>query len=234
MKSMIHALTLAGFVGSAAALGAGNVSGEVKFTGAKPKVEHIKMDADPVCKKEHTSPVAKGDVVVNGNGTLANVLVYLKDAKAPANMAKPAAMTFDQNGCMYKPHVFGLVTGQTLKIVNSDPTLHNVHALPKSNPSFNMGMATKGQTIEKSFTKPEMAIRIKCDVHGWMNAYTSVFDHPYFAVTDESGKFTIKDVPPGEYTIEAWHEKYGTKNAKVSVTDQGAKAPVDFAFGGQG
>jgi plastocyanin len=213
-----------------------NLAGKAVFKGKAPKTENIKMDADPVCKKANATPVAKGDVVVSGKGDLANVFVYVKEgAKKEAIPAdKPAPMTFDQAGCIYHPRVFGVRTGQAIKILNSDPTLHNVHAMPKVNPGFNMGMATKGQSIEKTFTKPETMVRVKCDVHGWMLAYVGVMDHPWFATTDANGSFSIANLPPGEYTLEAWHEKLGTKTAKVTVTEAGASAPVEFAFGGQG
>ncbi len=215
------------------AIGA-NLTGKAVFKGTAPKAENIKMDADNVCKKAHTAPVPKGDVVVSSKGELANVFIYVKEGvkKESIPADKPAAITFDQHGCMYTPHVFGVRVGQGIKILNSDPTLHNVHALPKSNAGFNMGMATKGQTIEKSFTKPETMVRIKCDVHGWMTAYVGVLDHPYFGVSDANGGFSIANLPAGEYTLEAWHEKLGTKTAKVTVTDAGASAPVEFTFGG--
>lgn len=231
MKHMNVAALLVAF--ALPAIGA-NLSGKTVFKGKAAKAEVVKMDADPVCKKAHTSPVPKGDVVVSGKGELANVFVYVKEGvkKESIPADKPAALTFDQNGCMYTPHVFGVRTNQAIKILNSDTTLHNVHAMPKSNAGFNMGMATKGQTIEKTFTKPETMVRIKCDVHGWMTAYVGVVDHPYFGVSDGNGGFTIANLPPGEYTLEAIHEKLGTKTAKVTVTDAGASAPVEFAFGG--
>lgn len=211
-----------------------DLAGKAVFKGTAPKAENVKMDADAVCKKAHATPVPKGDVVVSAKGELANVFVYVKEGvkKESIPADKPAPITFDQTGCMYVPRIFGVRTGQAIKILNSDPTLHNVHAMPKTNPGFNMGMATKGQTIDKTFTKPETMVRIKCDVHGWMSAYVGVLDHPYFGVTNTSGGFSIANLPPGEYTLEAWHEKLGTKTAKVTVTATGAAAPVEFAFGG--
>jgi plastocyanin len=190
------------------------------------------MAADPVCLKEtKAAPVYKEDVVVNTNKTLANVFVYVKEGVKPGSAPAPTeAVTFDQRTCHYVPHVFGIRVNQTLKIVNSDPTLHNVHALPKSSAPFNSGMPTQGQSIEKKFGKPEQMVKIKCDVHGWMHAYAGVMDHPYFAVTDANGNFTIKDLPPGEYTLEAWHEKLGTKTAKLSVAATDSAKSVDFNF----
>lgn len=205
------------------------VTGKVNFKGTAPKAEAIKMNADPVCVKENAGKtVTKGDVIVNTNGTLANVFVYVKDGVKNAPAAPATPVTFDQAGCMYKPRVFGVRANQTLKIVNSDPTLHNVHSLPKANTGFNMGMSVKGQTIEKKFAKPEMGVRIKCDVHGWMTATAHVMDHPFFAVTDTTGNFSIADLPAGEYTLEAWHEKLGSTTQKVTVKE-GANT-VDFTF----
>jgi hypothetical protein len=207
----------------------GNVTGKVNFGGTAPKAAPIKMNADPKCAKENAGKTVLNDaVVVNSNKTLANVFVYVKDGvkNAPAGDLSP--VTFDQKGCIYKPHVLGLRVNQPVKILNSDPTMHNVHALPKGNAGFNNAMPTQGSVIEKKFAKPETSIRVKCDVHTWMNAFFHVVDHPYFAVTDDKGAFTIKDLPAGEYTLEAIHEKLGAKTAKVNVTATGASQ--DFSF----
>lgn len=205
---------------------AGDVSGSVKFEGAPPKGTPLRMDADKVCKAAHKAPVRSEEVVVNANGTLKNVLVYLKDAKKGSPPAKK--VTFDQRGCVYIPHVLGIQTGQELEIVNSDPTLHNVHSLSKINPSFNVGQPKMGMKLTKKFDKPEV-FKVKCEVHPWMGAYIGVFDHPYFTVTDDNGSFTIAKVPAGEYTIEVWHEKYGTQSSKVKV-DAAGKVTSDFKF----
>ena len=210
---------------------AGSLTGSVHFTKPAPKAAEIKMAADPVCAKENAGKkVMDESVVVNGNKTLANVFVYVKEGMKKEGI--PAAPTtpvkFDQNGCRYTPHVVGVRVGQPFQIINSDAVLHNVHSMAKTNAPFNMGMATKGQTLDKKFTKPETMVKIKCDVHGWMNAYVGVLDHPYFAVTDAQGSFNIEGLPAGEYTIEAWHEKLGTKTEKVKVAD--AVGKVDFSF----
>lgn len=208
-----------------------DLSGKVSFKGAAPKNDAVKMSADPKCVASNTGKkVLKDDVAVSKGGGLANVFVYVKTGVTNPPAAPTTAVEFDQRGCMYVPRVFGVRAGQPIKIINSDPTLHNVHALPKSNPGFNMGMATKGQVIEKKFTKPEMGLKIKCDVHSWMAAYANVMDHPYFAVTDAEGAFNIPGLPAGEYTVEAWHEKLGTQTAKLNVAATGGKQ--DFTFGG--
>lgn len=205
---------------------AGDVSGSVKFEGAPPKSIPLRMDADKICKAAHKVPVKGEEVVVNTNGMLKNVLVYLKDAKKSDAPAKK--VTFDQKGCVYSPHVLGIQTGQELEIVNSDPTLHNVHSLSKANPSFNVAQPKQGMKLMKKFDKPEV-FKVKCEVHTWMGAYIGVFNHPYFAVTDDNGSFTIPKVPAGDYTIEAWHEKFGVQSAKVKV-DAAGKATAAFTF----
>ncbi len=208
----------------------GAVTGKIEFKGKAPKMAAIKMNADPVCMKAHATPFLAQDVVVNSNNTLANVFVFVKEGVKNAPTTPPAAVTFDQNGCVYHPHVMGLQVNQTFKILNSDPTLHNVHAMPKVNTGFNMGMATKGQSIEKKFTKPEQMVKVKCDVHGWMNAWIGVVEHPFFAVSDTTGAYKIENLPAGEYTLSAWHEKFGTQTAKLTVGADGTAKPVDFTF----
>lgn len=212
-----------------------NLTGKISYSGKAPKVEMIKMNADPGCQKANAGAnVKKEDIVVNPNNTLANVFVYVKEGVKKENVppvsSEPAVL--DQKGCTYKPHVVGVRVGQPLKILNSDPFMHNVHGLGKANPPFNAAMPSdKTPAIEKKFSKVETMMKVKCDVHGWMNTYVGVLDHPYFAVSDSSGNFTIPGLPPGDYTLEAWHEKLGTKTEKVSVKD-GAQT-VEIAFGGQ-
>lgn len=231
MRNILHLAVVFGLVTSGFAFGA-SVTGKVNFTGAAPKAAPVKMSADPVCVKENAGKTVLSEtVVVNSNKTLANVFVYVKEGYKGTPPAAPTEpVTFDQKGCHYTPHVFGIRVGQPLKILNSDPTLHNVNAQAKVNSKFNAGMPTKGQVIEKKFTKPEVLVKFKCDVHGWMNAFAGVVDHPFFAVTDTSGAYTIKDLPAGEYTVEAVHEKLGTKTEKITVTDAGTAKPADFTF----
>ena len=206
---------------------AGNVEGVVAFDGVAPKNEPIKMNADPVCVKENTTPQQQETYMV-ADGKLANVFVYVKDGLGNYSYDAPAgAVTIDQKGCRYHPHVLALRIGQKLEIVNDDPTLHNIHALPKSNQEFNTGQPIQGMKTEHVFTAKEIMVPFKCDVHGWMNAYLAVMDHPYYAVTGADGKFSLKGLPPGTYTVEAWHEKAGTQTAQVTI---GAKETKEANF----
>jgi plastocyanin len=208
---------------------AGDVGGKVSFDGTAPKGARLKMNADPVCMKAHKEPVVGEEVVVNKNGTLKNVLVYVKDGLGSKKFDTPKEQVeFDQLGCVYTPHVLGIQTGQELVVINSDPTLHNVHSLSKANPAFNVAQPKKGMRLTKKFDKPE-TFKVKCEVHTWMGAWISVFSHPYFAVTGNDGTFQLKKLPPGEYTVEAWHEKYGTQTTKVKVAATGSQS-VDFRF----
>lgn len=215
----------------AVATGGATVTGHVTLAGAAPAMGTIRMDADNYCKSAHTSAVTAEDVVAN-NGNLQWVMVFVKSGLPAGNTyAVPTdPVMLDQQGCMYSPHVFGVRTGQKVKIVNSDATLHNIHPLPVVNTPFNIGMPLKGMSQEKTFDKAELPpFHIKCDVHKWMSAYCAVFDHPFFAVTDKDGNFKISGLPAGTYTIEAWQEKLGTQDQSVTVTGTDSKT-ADFSF----
>jgi len=208
---------------------AGTVKGVVTLDGTAPKNEAIKMNADPVCVRENKTPQFQETYVVGSDGkSLGNVFVYVKDGlgnyvyDTPTTPAK-----IDQKECRYHPHVFGMRVGQPLEIINSDPTLHNIHAMPKANSEFNNGQPIQGMKMTHTFDKKEVMVPFKCDVHGWMNAYVGVLPHPYFAVTKDDGKFELKDLPPGTYTIEAWHEKLGPMTQSVTL---GAKETKQITF----
>jgi plastocyanin len=210
---------------------AGDVKGAVTVDGAVPKNEPIKMNADPVCVRENKSPQFQETYMVGSDGkSLENVFVYVKDGLGNYQYDPPSGPAqIDQKECRYHPHVFGMRVGQTLEIVNSDPTLHNIHALPKGNQEFNTGQPIQGMKTTHTFTAKEVMVPFKCDVHGWMNAYVGVLDHPYYAVTDKDGKFELKGLPPGTYTIEAWHEKLGTTTQSVTLGPKDSKE-VNFTF----
>jgi plastocyanin len=209
----------------------GSIKGAVAFAGGTDPDTALKMDADPVCAGLHSAPV-ESQTVAGAAGQLANVLVYIK-TPGVTGKAPSTPVTLKQEGCIYHPHVAAVVVGQPLKVVNGDPTLHNVHALAKTNTEFNQAQPFQNMELDKTFDKPEMAISIKCDVHPWMQSYLSVLPHPYFAVTGEDGSFTIEGVPAGTYEVEAWHESLGTQTGQATVTAGGA-ADLAFSFGAAG
>ena len=208
---------------------AATLSGKIIFQGAAPAAQPIKIDADPKCKILHPSGLSSDQVIVNPDGSLKNVFVYVKKGLEGKTFETPKTpVVFDQHGCQYSPKIFGIQTNQTLEIVNSDDTLHNVHSLPKNSPQFNLGMPIKGMKLKKTFTKPEVMVKIKCEVHPWMSAYAGVLDHPFFAVTGDDGSFEIKDLPPGQYVIEAWHEKFGAQEQPLTVADTAQTCAFEF------
>jgi len=212
--------------------GSATVSGTVGYDGAVPSLKPVSMAADPTCAAKHTGDVPN-DILVLGDGNhLGNVFVYVKSGGGVENASYAPPSTpavIDQNGCMYSPHVIGVQVGQQLEFKNDDGLLHNVHALPQVNQEFNVAMPAERKTAEHVFDQAEGMFRIKCDVHPWMNAYVGVLKHPFFAVTGPDGAFTIKNLPAGTYTVEAWHEKLGTQEQQVTVTDNGT-ASVSFTF----
>ena len=209
---------------------AGSIIGTAVLEGDAPEQKAVQMGADPVCGKMHTSPVQTEFVVANADGTLANVFVYVKDGLGERKFPTPSeAVVLDQNGCTYHPHVFGIMVGQELSVVNSDDTLHNIHAMPEKNPQFNIGQPIKGLTTKKTFELPEVMVPFKCDVHKWMNSYAGVLDHPYFGVTGTTGLFEIGNLPPGDYVVEAWHETLGAQTQNVTVGEKETKE-ISFSF----
>jgi plastocyanin len=206
-------------ISSGVAMAASTVTGTVTFDGKAPALRPLAMDADPVCAKKHPTPAPNEMLVLGTNNTMANILVWVSKG-VPAGKTFPPPKTpvvLDQNGCQYKPHVMGIMVGQEYKILNSDGVLHNIHTLPKINPSFNKGMPATLKEASTVFNKPEEVFHIKCDVHPWMSAYMAVFTHPFFSATGTDGKFTISGLDPGTYEITAWHEKLGTQTATVTV-----------------
>jgi hypothetical protein len=211
----------------------GTITGKVTLKGTPPTEKTIDMAADSKCNALHETPATTRHYVVNGNGTLQNVFVYVKSGPGiDGKTFEPpkTKATLDQKGCLYYPYVFGIMVNQELEIKNSDDTLHNVHALPTKNDEFNKGQPMKDMTFTHKFTKPEMPpIKFKCDVHPWMFAYCAVLPHPFFDTTREGGTFKISNLPPGNYVVEAWHHKAGTQTANVTVT-AGGTATADFTF----
>src|SRR5712691_5304705 len=209
----------------------GTVTGKVKFVGKAPANPAIDMSEEAKCQAKYPTPPHEPIVTVNPNGTLANVFVYVK-AGLPADAKYPTpatAVTIDQSGCLYHPRVFGIMVGQTLAIKNSDGILHNIKAMGKKNRPFNISQPTTMTTERPGFTTAEVMLPFECNVHGWMHAFAGVLPHPFFSTTGGQGGFTIAGLPPGTYTIEAWHEKYGTQDATVTVQGTETKT-ADFKF----
>ncbi len=201
------------------------ISGTVKFDGAAPKPSKIDMSQDPGCKGMNEAE----NMVVSG-GSLANVFVYVKDGLGNRTFDAPKdPVVLDQKGCQYHPHVLGVMTGQTVQIKNDDPTTHNIHPTPKDNREWNESQPPSAPPIEKSFAREEIMLPVKCNQHPWMKMYVNVVKSPFYAVTGKDGKYEIKGLPPGDYTLAFVHEKLGEQDQKVTVAAKEAKA-VDQSF----
>jgi len=214
------------------ALAASTIIGTITFDGKAPVLRPIAMDAEPVCAKKHAGHPVQNEMLVLGNGqTMGNVMVWVSKG-LPAGKTYPAPkdpVVVDQDGCMYLPHVMGIMVGQPYRILNTDGILHNIHTLPKINPSFNRGQPATVKEMTTNFPKAESMFQIKCDVHPWMSAYMGVFTHPFYSVTKTDGKFTISGLDPGTYEITAWHERLGTQTAMVTVSGTDTKSQ-NFKF----
>jgi hypothetical protein len=221
----LTAIALAGLLPS---VSAADITGKITLKGTPPP--EVPIPFDPLCGKLHTEKATTKFYEVDSAGGLGDVFVYIKEgAKPTAAPAEPVVL--DQEGCIYKPYIFGLQTKQKLLIKNSDPNiLHNIHVIPdpKSGNKESNQAQIKGQDLVKTFDNPEVLLHFKCDVHNWMHAYAGVLEHPYFAVTAPDGTFKIANVPPGKYVIEAYHRKAGKQTKDVTLADQGQKA--DFVF----
>lgn len=204
---------------------AATVQGAVKFTGAAPKPVKIDMSQDPACKGTNFA-----ETVVSDKGNLANVFVYVKSGLGDRSFDPPKTpVEIDQAGCRYHPHVVGVMAGQPLKIVNSDDTTHNIHPTPKDNREWNESQGPKAPAIEKTFAREEIMMPVKCNQHPWMKMYINVVKSPFYAVTDKDGKFEIKGLPPGTYTVAAVQEKLGEQTQQITVGPKETKA-ADFTF----
>ncbi len=214
---------------AAPAGGAGSVKGVISYANGDSDTA-IKMDADPVCAGLHKDAAMTEKIVGDGAGHLGNVFVYVKSGLSGGPWPAPAtAATVDQQGCQYHPHVQGVMVGQKVEILNSDSTLHNIHARPTVNAEFNQGQPFQGMKMEHVFDKPEVMVPFRCDVHPWMASYLAVLEHPFFAVSKPDGSFEIPNLPAGTYTLEAWHEELGAQTLEVTVAANAA-ADANFDF----
>ena len=204
---------------------AAGISGTVKFDGAAPKPAKIDMSQDPNCQGLNTA-----ENIVVKDGHLANVFVYVKEGLGNRTLDVPKdAVTLTQSGCKYGPHVLGAMAGQTIKIINGDPTTHNIHPTPKDNREWNESQAPQAAPLEKSFAREEILLPVKCNQHPWMKMYISVVKNPFYAVTGPDGKFEIKGLPPGDYTLAFVHEKLGEQDQKITLAAKDSKT-VDASF----
>ena len=206
----------------------GSIIGTITFEGKAPKMKPLKLDADPICVVNNEIAPKKEWLILDENKGVKNVLVFVTEGLNIDYSPPEDPVVIDQKGCIYSPHVLGIMAGQQLDILNNDGTLHNIHALPKVNKEFNKAQPRSKKKLSVKFEKPEAPFKVKCDVHPWMGAYIGVFDHPCFAVSGDDGTYIISDLKPGEYVIEAWHEKLGSQTTNVTVGDSAAHQ--DFTF----
>lgn len=209
--------------GSAQAAGGSVIKGTVKLAGTPPKPAELNMKSDPFCAK-HTA--VDQTVVVSAKGGLKNVVVRLAKGVTGDHPAPAGDVVLDQQGCVYTPRVSVAVAGQTVAVKNSDQTLHNVHTYKGPATLFNQAQPQGFPPIKKKFGPGDL-VRFKCDVHPWMTAWVAVVDNPFFAISGDEGQFSIENVPPGKYTVEAWHEKLGTQQQEIEVK---AGKPLELSF----
>ena len=209
---------------------AGTVTGRIRFAGNRPAPKVIDMSEEPACVEAHHGRAYDESLVVSKRGALANAFVYVKSGLAGKTFEIPATpVTIDQSGCWFHPRVVGIQTGQILKVINSDPVTHNIHPMAEINREWNHSQGAGDPPIARKFIKPEIMIRVKCNIHRWMHAFIGVLAHPYFAVSNEDGSFEIKNLPPGTYTIAVWQEKLGTQEQQVTIPPHG-NAEANFTF----
>ncbi len=228
----IGAAGLLGVLGPNAAAhdgGTGSIKGKVKLVGTPPALRDLNMSSDPYCAKQKAGK--DEDLVLGAGGMLKNVIVRISKGAAGDFPAPTTPATIDQNGCMYRPRVQVLRKGQPVTLKNSDQTLHNVHSYNGMVTAFNIAQAQGFPDMTKKFpaAKAGDVVKFKCDVHPWMTGYVVVSDNPFHAVSAADGTFELKDVPPGTYTLTAWHERLGTKDVPVTVTaDKATEVKIDL------
>ncbi len=206
-----------------------SVRGSVRFEGKVPAAKAINMAADPVCANQHPSPLMVQEVMTDAKGELQNVIVFVSEGLGDRTFDAPSQpVVVEQKGCMYQPHVLAVRANQKLEVVNDDATSHNIHPVPANNREWNKA-EPPGSRMEEAFAREEISIPVKCNVHPWMRGYIAVFKHPYFSVTGKDGGFDLSNLPPGTYTIKAWHEKLGTSTQTVTIGENETKE-INFVF----
>lgn len=214
-----------------AAMAKSEISGTVTFKGKYRRPRKMKIEGDAVCEGAHTGGMAINETLLVDKATMGikNVFVYIKKGAEGWDFPTPSKpVVVNQKGCMYSPHVLGVMAGQAVEIKSADATTHNVHFIGKMNAEFNMTQK-QGQTDSKTFSREEIMARFKCDIHSWMGAYVGILYHPFYGVTNTQGGFTLDKLPAGEYVIEAWHEKLGTVSQTVTLGD-GESKNLSFNF----
>ncbi len=205
--------------------------GKVFFQGSVPPAQEISVLGNPECAVFHPNGKVRSEELLATDGALQNVFVYVKEGLEGRSFPAPTApLTIENKNCVYVPHVTGAQVDQPVVFLNGDPTLHNVHTYSKNSKSWNLGLPIQGMKQTKKFEAPEVMVSLKCDVHPWMKGYIGVLPHPYFSVTGTEGRFEIKDLPPGDYVIEVWHEKLGVQSQKIKIEPQETKE-IEFKFG---
>ena len=212
---------------------AGSISGTLKYTGKRPAPKLIDISQDPSCVKAHKGKAYDESLVVDSKGNLANAFVYIRKGLEGKVFEVPTTtVTLDQSGCWFRPHVLGIMVGQQLIITNSDPVTHNIHPVAQINREWNHSMGPGDAPLQRKFTKPEIMVPVKCNIHDWMHSFIGVTDNPYFAVSKDDGTFKIENLPPGTYTLGVWHEKLGVQEQTISVSPK-SDTPANFTYKGE-
>jgi plastocyanin len=211
---------------------AGSISGEIRYTGKRPARKAIDMSNDPACVEAHHGKAVDESLVVSPNGSLANAFIYVKEGLQGKHFAAPSApVVIDQNGCWFRPRIVGVQTGQVFEVINSDPVTHNIHPMAQVNREWNHSQGAGDPPMVRKFLKPEVMIRVKCNIHSWMHAFIGVVDNPYFTVSKEDGSYSIENLPPGTYTIGFWQEALGTQERQITVAPH-SNTQVNLTFKG--
>jgi hypothetical protein len=211
---------------------AGSISGTIRYTGKKPIRKAIDMSNDPACVEAHRGKAFDESLVVSPNGSLANVFIYVKEGLEGKRFETPSSpVVIDQNGCWFRPRIIGIQTGQVFEVRNSDPVTHNIHPMAQINREWNHSQGAGDPPMVRKFLKPEVMIRVKCNIHSWMHDFIGVVDNPYFAVSKEDGSYSIENLPPGTYTIGFWQEALGTQERQVTVAPH-SNMQVNLTFKG--
>ena len=208
----------------------GSIAGSIHLSGQRPSRKAIDMSEDPACVEAHHGKAVDESLVVGPSGGVANAFVYVKTGLEGKRFEVPAApAVIDQNGCWFRPRVLGIQTNQILQVMNSDPVTHNIHPMAQVNREWNHSQGAGDAPLERRFIKPEVMIRVKCNIHSWMHAFIGVVDNPYFAVSGEDGNFVIGNLPAGDYTLGIWQESLGMQERRVTVAARG-KTKVEITF----